>query len=75
MTEELITYTVDGKPRKRRQMLEPTKDELRQQIAAKDARIAYLETPWWRRAWIRARARVVETDKQTAAEQAALERV
>lgn len=62
-------------PPRRWRMKQPQKSVLRWELELARAQFAYASTPRLWRLGFRLFARVVETDKQTAAEQAALERV
>lgn len=48
-------------------MKQPRKDTLRRRLEVAQAELTYRTTPRWWRLWHRAFARVVETDKETAA--------
>jgi hypothetical protein len=58
VSETPASYTSAPVKRPRR-MKEPTKAELRRRLAVANARIAYLELPLWKRAWIQTRAFVI----------------
>lgn len=62
-------------PKPPRRMKQPRKDSIRRRAELAEAQLAYRATPRLWRLGHRLFARLVETDKQTAAEQAALERV
>lgn len=62
-------------PKPPRRMKQPRKDSIRRRAELAEAQLAYRATPRLWRLGFRLFARVAETDKQTAAEQAALERV
>jgi hypothetical protein len=53
-------------------MLQPRKDRIRWRAEIAEAQLAFHRTPRWWRLWNRARARLVETDPETAAQQSAL---
>lgn len=59
-------------PKPPRRMLQPRKDAIRRRAEVAEARLAFERTPRWWRIWHRIWARVIEVDKETAAQAAML---
>lgn len=60
-------------PKPPRRMRQPTKDRVRLRAELAEAHLALASTPRWWRLWNRLRARVVETDPETAAKMPPME--
>jgi hypothetical protein len=60
-------------PKPPRKMLQPRKNEIRRRLEVAKAEAALASTPRWWRLFNRIRARVVETDPETAAKMPPME--
>lgn len=60
------------KPKRKWALKQPRKDAIRRRAEIAEAMLAYQRTPRWWRIWHRIWARVIEVDKETAAQAAML---